>query len=417
MTKYRIFGPPGSGKTTWIVNKIKELTDNGTSINKIACLSFTNQTVNEFVGRFKKINKDNFKYFSTIHSLGNSFRTDKKEIFSEEHYKFFKSYTEREIELYYFVYTLLRENSSYLDTIEYDAYELDNFISKFEEIKEEKNLVDFYDLLKYFDHSIDIDYLFVDESQDLSTAQLLFIDKLIQQTKKDVFIILDDAQAIFNWSGANVDYILSKEDFQDIVLPKTYRLPKKHFELASKILTDLDIDRYKNLQLENQNDGNIESVYSLDDIDFNNKENYLILVRNKYQYKKIYEWCYDNGFRIMIEGTPKYSNKIIDHVKENFIENKKLTVNIERDDYDYIVQNYIENDKPTVNISTIHKAKGSECENVIVFLELTKDQWKQLYLEDSKEELKVLYVASTRSKNNLFFVDTNKRGYDIEQYF
>ena len=67
--KYRIFGPPGSGKTTWMINKITEIVNKGTPIEKIACLSFTNQTVNEFLSRFKNVNKSKFKYFSTIHSL------------------------------------------------------------------------------------------------------------------------------------------------------------------------------------------------------------------------------------------------------------------------------------------------------------------------------------------------------------
>ncbi len=414
--KYRIFGPPGSGKTTWMINKITEIVNEGTPIEKIACLSFTNQTVNEFLSRFKNVNKSKFKYFSTIHSLCNSFKEDGKKIFSEKHFRLLKNYSTEEIMSNYFVYTLLRENSPHLDKIDYNEYELKQFVEEFEEIKEQYNLVDFNDLLKYFDHSIDIDYLFVDEAQDLSTGQLIVIDKLIQQCKKDTYIILDDAQAIFDWAGSNVKYILDKEDFKDVVLPKTYRLPKTHFKFACKVLKDLNIERYNNLILENKRDGKIESVSDLDDINFKSNEEYLILTRNTYQYKEIVDYCYENNFRINVERKPKYNSMVVRQVRNNYIDKKKLTVNIDKEDYNYILNNYIMNERPTVNISTIHKAKGSECENVILFVELTKEQYNSLYLDDDLEELKVFYVGCTRSKNNLYFVETNKKGYQFDQY-
>ena len=80
------------------------------------------------------------------------------------------------------------------------------------------------------------------------------------------------------------------------------------------------------------------------------------------------------------------------------------------------LRSYIKNNIK-VNISTIHKAKGSECDNVVLFTQLTKTQYKQLYQEDKLEELKVLYVGVTRSRENLYIIDKGSYKYDVEQYF
>ena len=67
-----IFGPPGTGKTTRLLNIVEEEINNGTSIDRIGYFAFTKKAAREAVTRaMKKFNleKKDFTYFRTLHSL------------------------------------------------------------------------------------------------------------------------------------------------------------------------------------------------------------------------------------------------------------------------------------------------------------------------------------------------------------
>lgn len=62
-------------------------------------------------------------------------------------------------------------------------------------------------------------------------------------------------------------------------------------------------------------------------------------------------------------------------------------------------------DYKAVEISTIHQAKGSEADTVIVALDVVKRTYKESRLPDKiEEERRVWYVAMTRTKKNLIFL-------------
>lgn len=420
LKKYRVFGFPGTGKTTFIVNKIKELIEQGTPMQNIMCLGFTNQTVNEFKSRFNSFKLDSneaFRYFRTIHSLCNYLRKDQKKIFSPEHYKYLKDYTEEEIQKYFYALSLQRENIDPIERIKkIDEYELENFKEKFNVIKQKLNLIDFNDMLDDFcPGDLEFDYLFVDEGQDLSMSQYKVIDKLIEVCKKDVYVALDDAQSIFGFAGAEVKYILNKKDFEDVILPSTYRLPSRVFHSSLNILKDIGIKRYDNIQLKNEKEGKIEVYSSLEEINFERGQEYLILVRNSYLYNKIKHFCIENGFALEIEKKPLISQKKIDLVLRCFREKKELSIDITDEEQEYIIRAYSQ-ESAKVRLSTIHQEKGSECKNVILFNEVTRDQAREFYGNEREEELRVLFVAFTRAKENLFIIDRGKFRYDVTPY-
>ena len=55
--------------------------------------------------------------------------------------------------------------------------------------------------------------------------------------------------------------------------------------------------------------------------------------------------------------------------------------------------------EPRIRVSTIHQAKGGECENVIVLLDLGKIVYRS-YLKNPDDEHRVFYVAVTRARNS-----------------
>ena len=59
--------------------------------------------------------------------------------------------------------------------------------------------------------------------------------------------------------------------------------------------------------------------------------------------------------------------------------------------------------EPRIKLSTIHGAKGSECDNVVVLTDIGQKSWLQMQKEPD-DEIRVFYVALTRVKENLHIV-------------
>ena len=56
--------------------------------------------------------------------------------------------------------------------------------------------------------------------------------------------------------------------------------------------------------------------------------------------------------------------------------------------------------KPRIKISTIHAAKGGECDNVLLTTDMNIKTYNS-YQKDSDDEQRVFYVGATRAKEEL----------------
>ena len=77
-----ILGPPGTGKTTTLLNLVEEFLRAGTDIKNIGYFSFTRKAAHEAANRAEdkfKIDKDDIPYFRTLHSLAFNVLQIKKE--------------------------------------------------------------------------------------------------------------------------------------------------------------------------------------------------------------------------------------------------------------------------------------------------------------------------------------------------
>ena len=59
--------------------------------------------------------------------------------------------------------------------------------------------------------------------------------------------------------------------------------------------------------------------------------------------------------------------------------------------------------EPKVKLSTIHGAKGSECQNVILFTDLSREADKQYFINPD-DQTRVMYVGATRAKEALHII-------------
>ena len=70
---FRIFGPPGTGKTTTLLNMVDDALESGIHPHHIAFLAFTRKAANEAkeraASRFGLDPKKDLIYFRTLHSL------------------------------------------------------------------------------------------------------------------------------------------------------------------------------------------------------------------------------------------------------------------------------------------------------------------------------------------------------------
>tara|TARA_R100000664_G_scaffold397_1_gene1048 strand:- start:312 stop:1043 length:732 start_codon:yes stop_codon:yes gene_type:complete len=69
--------------------------------------------------------------------------------------------------------------------------------------------------------------------------------------------------------------------------------------------------------------------------------------------------------------------------------------------------------RPKINLSTIHKSKGGECDNVVLMTDLSRANQDEMEI-DSDDTNRVFYVGVTRAKKSLHIIEPQKeRGFII----
>ena len=265
MNVTKVFGPPGTGKTTYLLNTVDNLLTNGVAACRIGYFAFTRKAAHEAKERaYKRFQHLDFKRdlanFRTLHSLAYArMGIQSARIASAEHFKEFAQLAKIEVNLdrgdeswevradhpILNVMNLARIKGSDLRA-EYNnsnlKIEWEHFLyvhRMYRKYMNEKGLLDFTDLLEMFaeaDDSYypDLEVVIIDEAQDLSPLQWKIADRLIKRANK-AYVAGDDDQAIFGWAGADVKALLTYPGDQ-LVLDQSYRIPKVVHDYSNKIV-------------------------------------------------------------------------------------------------------------------------------------------------------------------------------------
>jgi len=299
----KIFGPPGTGKTTRLLEILREKLDYGYSKDQICLVGYARATATTLQDRCK--NEFNFKKeeldsIRTIHSLCKEAlpkelqlltSSDKKylnkilnwprsEWVTREQYKKQirkeddpededdneeikklekerRKFLENKIDLIDKGRSTFSHGNSWLSVENYfqkvqEDYKFNNIqlddleftYNTYKDYKKAYGIIDFVDMLALTLESDIIlpnyDILFVDECQDLNPLMWKVLDKMFEGTgDKQIYLAGDDDQSIYGFNCADPDTFLFRECDKKEKLKKSYRLPKKIKDFSQSIIKEI----------------------------------------------------------------------------------------------------------------------------------------------------------------------------------
>jgi len=329
--KLKLLGPPGTGKTTRLMQLLEKELANGTRSDRIAFLTFTRAAREEALSRTGKTEQE-FPYLRTIHSIcyrqmsitqdqivkprllrgfgnkigcrlnGNNF-----EPWIEEFERSFQPETKDDLLMQ--VNHCGRHRGKLLkDALEDSSLEIDYkyavwFTKAYRQWKTSQGLLDYTDLLTFYLESgrpLNIDVIFIDEAQDLSLLQWEVVNKLGSKAQRH-YIAGDDDQAIFNWAGADSSAFQNLEVSETMVLDQSFRLSKAVHNSAEKISSRIK-NRIPKEYRPTYEEGEVKGIGYFDIDDFTEKT--FELFRHHYRGRDIADKLKEEGIPYIGWGSP-----------------------------------------------------------------------------------------------------------------
>ena len=281
------------------------------------------------------------------------------------------------------------------------------------------------------------DVLFVDEAQDFNEMQRELIFRCVNDESR-IVIVGDRNQAIYGFRGADSNSIsifksqLEKRgrEVKEFSLSLTWRCPKSVVKEANRFVADFDCK-------EDAIEGKV-----VEKAPFNPEEGDMVLCRyNAPLVSAFYELimqgksAYVLG-RDMTKGLVNAVNKItknnnmgsdefLELLEHDFRYNYDRLISLDKTNQAHSLEDKYEcirifatkastvggiiaeikrvfdgNEKGEIMLSTVHKAKGLEADNVYI---LATERMPHPKATNMQEEMNICYVAITRAKKNLYY--------------
>ena len=455
-----IYGPPGCGKTTTIIEMMKERIRGGVHPSKIGLVSFTKSAANELASRVgeKAVNA------SSLHSL--AFRQagiHRSQVVDRSKLQEFSKlshitvtgadvYDDEDMEVgdyYMMVYNRMRAlnirnamEGFVGGNKEGNLEEFKYFCRQYYNWKRANGYVDFEDMLSLALKSPppDFDLLFLDESQDFTPSQWELIHYWVPHIKEMV-LALDDDQALYQFSGANPHGGMEFEEkykSERLVLSQSYRLPKNVHELAVSFIKRIK-NRVDKEYRPTDRPGSIKRYGMWQSIkEINPAEDTLVLFRNhslrgdiekffmarhlpyitiggragplqNYNARAIKAFIQlQNGDSISEAAMSILKNSLVNPNLQESLKNpwhKALRIPLVKLVYYKMLHTKYGTPVPdtAIRLSTIHSAKGGEADRVILLNGMGQKTYENMS-RDPDNEVRTFYVGITRAKHTLDIV-------------
>ncbi len=293
----KIWGPPGTGKTTRLLKILKEKLDYGYSKDKICLVGYARATAATLKERCKNelnFNEEELETIRTLHALCKNalpkphpqlitksdkdflnkiLNWPKSEWITKQEYKEQirkeddeeegdqgdedKKLLTKKLELISRGLNNFSHGDSWLSVKHYFQEEQEDYtynnihlgdleytFNVYREYKKHYGLMDFTDmLLLSLDSNIILpsyNIIFVDECQDINPLMWAVLQKMFKQRgDKQIYLAGDDDQSIYGFNCANPEIFLNMECHGEEVLDKSYRLPKTILDFSQKIIKEI----------------------------------------------------------------------------------------------------------------------------------------------------------------------------------
>lgn len=445
-----ILGPPGTGKTTTLLSLMEKRLQEGVSPSRIAFISFTRSAVRDArrlaTERFGLTN-DDLPYFRTVHALAfHQLSLRRSDVFGREALAYLAEVTGEDLtgkielgsptlgdrgDVLLFLDQLARNTLRPLEAVwrehegGVDWFRLKRFTDAYTALRRDLGLVDFTAMLERYacdGVQIDVDLCLVDEIQDTTPLQWQVIDRAFASVP-EMIIAGDDDQHLFEWSGASVERVLSWP-FAREVLSQSYRLPRKIWELANEVASQIS-RRWAKAFNPTDREGTVEWLGRPDEVDLSTGS-WLLLARTRSQLAGLAELARDQGVVHTVMGRsvvdPDHVRQIQDYERERAgdpnlpLWHDALTmIPLEAREFLLACRRRGESltKEPRVRIETIHGAKGLEADNVLLLTDLNARVRRGQDLNFDAEQ-RVLYVAVTRAREALYLVMPQRHGWGYQ---
>lgn len=453
-----VLGPPGTGKTTYLLQQIEEELQRGTRPDRIGLVTFTKKAAE--VGRKRAVQRfglapDELPWFRTLHSWGFASlglsRTAVLNTYKEPASQLGLPLRPGDIwphekgDRIYHLINLARISRKPLQQVyshsrpDFPYVELERAHLHLAEYKQATGLVDYTDIIhRYLNEGVPprLKLLLVDEAQDLSHIQWEMVFMLSSAAERTV-IAGDDDQAIYGWAGADTNMLLRiARQHGSHVLEQSYRVPSAVQSAALGIVERIE-DRVPKQWHPRKARGHFVRLPEGYMPRFERSGSYMLLARSTYSLIPYAQDLRARGYSYLINDHPSFPppleraitlwedyrrtgnrSKGMARAVRRWMSDTSAERNLYKDarepwhtaldlvsDRMRLYRQGMLKKQPSIRLSTIHRVKGDEADHVLLLTDLSGTVTDKMKLYGSDEEARVFYVGATRARHTLAVIN------------